>query len=549
MDSSVPCNTSAGQLAEGDNMTVLTSGDQPASRFGTHEILLACHSAFGNPYTDTTATVTFRRPDGSEATVDCFYDGGDVFKARAYCDAAGTWTWKSSSEHADLDNRSGAFEVENSQLKGKLTHHQADPRQFAYHNGDSFLHIGDTGYRYLVDTEPYWREYLDQAVASGITKIRAWLCRDRSNVKALIQHDRKRLALSYWQQIDRRLAHALEACPGTIFQVIIYGEDTDEVARYAAGDAASRLIAQTAQARWSSLANVTWCISNDFKFTDDMLAAEREGQDTSDTGAVVKGVRQIGRDLLERERWGTLITNHQSRWSGYSFLDEPWTGIVTLEELGQVGGEAILEYRKKAHCPVVNDEDRYESWRPPKHDRYFFRRLMWGSLLSGGHATYGGLKTFEPYDGGGSGMQGYYDACKAGKLEDGAHDFVHIHAFFKHLGTTLAGMIPDDAVSGNQPLLFKTIRSEKQDLFITYLANPDEHEGHAPDRFDGYYSDECADAASSVPSVALALPEQRFTVRWFHPTTGDWSDGGTIPGGETSLRAPGPGDWVVVLES
>jgi hypothetical protein len=33
-----------------------------------------------------------------------------------------------------------------------------------YDNGEWFLHIGDTGYRYVVDTEPEWQRYLDQAV-------------------------------------------------------------------------------------------------------------------------------------------------------------------------------------------------------------------------------------------------------------------------------------------------------------------------------------------------------------------------------------------------
>ena len=40
-----------------------------------------------------------------------------------------------------------------------------------------------------------------------------------------------------------------------------------------------------------------------------------------------------------------------------------------------------------------------ESYISPKHDRYFFRRLMWASLLSGGHATYGGLATYEAFAG------------------------------------------------------------------------------------------------------------------------------------------------------
>ncbi len=48
--------------------------------------------------------------------------------------------------------------------KGKLRGHRIDSYQFQYDNGDWFLHIGDTGYRYVVDTEPEWKAYIDQAV-------------------------------------------------------------------------------------------------------------------------------------------------------------------------------------------------------------------------------------------------------------------------------------------------------------------------------------------------------------------------------------------------
>lgn len=42
-------------------------------------------------------------------------------------------------------------------LKGKLRKHTRDPRQFQWDNGDSFIHIGETGYRWLVKAESQWR--------------------------------------------------------------------------------------------------------------------------------------------------------------------------------------------------------------------------------------------------------------------------------------------------------------------------------------------------------------------------------------------------------
>ena len=48
----------------------------------------------------------------------------------------------------------------NLDLPGKLRKHPDDPFQFARDDGSWFLHLGDTGYRYVVASEQYrclWR--------------------------------------------------------------------------------------------------------------------------------------------------------------------------------------------------------------------------------------------------------------------------------------------------------------------------------------------------------------------------------------------------------
>lgn len=372
----------------------------------------------------------------------------------------------------------------------------------------------------------------------------------QGNVQALFQHDRNRLNLRYWQEIDRRLLYALCAYPGINFQVIIFGEDFAEIERYAGDDPMAKPAARYAQARFSSLANVHYCISNDLRRAEGLPDyVEREEQRAVSRETLIEGITKAGRDLRAREPWGTLITNHQSRFSGYVFLDEAWTGIVTLEDLGQVTGELIRRYRQRSGAPVVLDEDRYEHWRAPKHDRYFFRRLMWASLLSGGHATYGGLNTFEPYDGDAAGVSGYFDACRTGKLDYGAHDFVNIHRFFLDTGLTLLNMVPDDAAAGDCPLLYKVSRSPDKGIYIVYLANPDVWQGHAPDGFDGHYTDESANASPTPPRVELRVADLDYKVRLFDPRTGTWHEVGAAAGPSCNLTAPAGGDWLCLLKA
>jgi hypothetical protein len=282
------------------------------------------------------------------------------------------------------------------------------------------LHIGDTGYRFVVASEPCWQEYIDQAAEMGATKIRTWFAMDRGTVDALFTANGKDPALFYWKEIERRIL--------------------------------------------------------------------------------------------------------------------------------------ILEFRQKAKHPVVLDEDRYELYRYPMHRRYYFRRLLWASLLSGGHATYGGLKTYLPYEGqnyagpessvavgyepfGGldQGVSGYFDANRKGMLHQGAHDFRQIHAFFKTSGITLVNMLPNDALVGNDSYRWKCVHNEN--IYIIYLSNPS---GTEPGT--DYPKTE-------VPEVKLQMPKGNFSVKWFDPDTGAWYYDNNMEGGEELIiKAPGIEDWILVLE-
>jgi hypothetical protein len=348
-------------------------------------------------------------------------------------------------------------------------------------------------------------------------------------VQALFAEGRRALNLPYWQEIDRRVAYALEYHPRLILKLIPYGEDTDEIRRYAAGDPASQLIARYAQARFSAFPNVYWCITNDREIIEDDTQPLTGRQVYADT------IRQMGRDMAAREPWGTLLTNHQCRWSGYGFVDDPWSDVITIEDMDQVDGAVIRTFRQLGRAPVVNDEDRYELYRAPAHPRYFFRRLMWGSLFSGGHATYGGLRTYEPYDGRQQGVQGYYDARAAGTLQGGGDDFCHIHAFYAEAGLTLVHMQPDDLVVGGDPTRWKCIHDARN--WLVYLANPS---GSDPGRDD---------VGTAVPDVTLCLPEAGYAARWYEPSTGRWYPGERLTGGALALTAPGGGDWVLWLRN
>ncbi len=532
--------------AQLDSPSQVASGQQAHHR-GVYEIALDATPTEQNPYYDTNLEITFIRPGGSKVAVDGFYDGGTRYRARAYCDTEGTWQWQSASNNPGLDNQQGTFEVQPSNFRGKLRIHPDDPYQFAYDNGEWFLHIGDTGYRYVVPTEPHWQAYIDQAAEMGATKIRTWFAMSRGKVDELLMPNNRDLSLFVWKEIEHRLLYALKNHPQIIFQLMPHAEDTEMIRRYGDGDEVSQMIARYAQARWSAFPNIQWAMTNDRKIKADTVAT------ISGREVYYQTINRMGQDYHEREPWGTLITNHQSRFDGYAFAEESWSDIVTLESLDEVDGELILEYRARTQQPAVLDEDRYELYRAPAHPRYFFRRLMWASLFSGGHATYGGLKTYDPYlgsefegpdknvlpryqphEGRDKGVTGYFDANRSGILFQGGHDFRHIHQFFQESGLNLVGMQPNDNLVGGNAFQNKCIHDESE--YLIYLANPS---GDTPQ--NDYPKNEAA-------TVTLSLPKNDFSVRWFDPDTGSWSYGSNVSGQQTTtFTAPAEGDWVLWL--
>lgn len=478
--------------------------------------------------------VNFYKPNGSITTVEGFYDGGNSYKVRAYCKEKGLWKW-TLDHQAGFRRKSGSFKVLNSELNGKLKQSPDDPYQFSYDNGKWFVHIGDTGYRYLINTEPKWKAYIDQAFQVGMTKIRVWFCSSRSGVEGLFNKERTQLELSFWQEMDKRISYAYKHYPDVILELIPIGEDTNELKRYYAGDLLSYKMLRYAQARFSAYPNIYWCISNDREIVND--SAELTGRQI-----YKRNIDKIGKDMAEREPWGTLITNHQARYTGYSFENASWSDIITLEDKDQIDGRLILQYRSINNNPIVLDEDRYELYIGPAHPEYYFRRLMWASLLSGGSATYGGIDTYLPYETGSGkyGVQGYFDVGLSG-----ANSFRYITKFFKDTGLTLINMKPDDAVTGSVPQQAKCIHNNS--VFIIYLANPDKVE--APSAIINKTENiRTANQSTVIQDIMVKLPQKSYSFKWYDPGTGEWANSGKTNGGTSKWTTPGAGDWILLLE-
>ena len=126
--------------------------------------------------------------------------------------------------------------------------------------------------------------------------------------------------------------------------------------------------------------------------------------------------------------------------------------------------------------------------------------------------------------------------------------FLKIKKFFADSGITLEGWTPCDALSGNEPLLAKSMRSEDSTECIAYIANPETYAAHKPNGYEGMHSDQLSDASPTFTTFSLDLPFSTGEAKWYNPSTGEWKGKVEITKNSTTLLTPEPGDWVLWIK-
>jgi len=510
-------------MKDPSNRDPIISATRVAQLGGCHEISFP---AKDSDCPDLPLIVAYTLPSGAIKKTRGFTTADGLMKARCYLNEEGVWAW----EAKNLEGRcieTGTFHTHSSGLPGKLKLSQKDPRQLQYDNGKWYLNFCDNAFLFLSTEETRWKAYIDQAAQAGFNRVRTWLF---PSTEALFRKDRKRLNLPAWDEIDQRLSYTLQRHPEIQFELILFGPDIEELKRFGDGDPSIHSALRYAIERFAPLPNVHWCL------------ADGIGEQETDLN---EALLRAGEAITGNDPWNSLISACGERFGPPLFQDQKWLSFQSIASLGQVTGEAVIGIRKAHPKPVALAQDRGEQEHAPRFPRYYFRRLFWGTLLSGGLPSYCGLITSEPFDRNRRGIEGYYDACNSGRLRFGAHDILQIKKFFADTGISLENWSPNDAISGNNPLLAKTAISGEQNECIAYVANPEAFAGHNPDGYEGHYSDESSDTCETFTTVTLELPFSSGSIKWYNPMTGDWKGEAEITKSSTTLLTPEPGDWVV----
>jgi hypothetical protein len=124
----------------------------------------------GNPFTDVelTATVTGR---GTSRTVGGFYDGNGTWRIRFLADAAGDWSFTTTSNARSLDGHTGTVTcTDQPASRGHVV--VADTFHFRYADGTRYLPIGTTAYAWTHQTDALENATLNTLATSPFNKLR-----------------------------------------------------------------------------------------------------------------------------------------------------------------------------------------------------------------------------------------------------------------------------------------------------------------------------------------------------------------------------------------
>lgn len=147
----------------------MLSAQDKVEKYGVFELILKGSDA-GNPFVDLTLTGTFT--NGAETFVpEGFYDGNGTYKIRFMPDREGEWTYATSSNHADLNNKKGSFTcIAAGKKKGPVR--VKNVYNFAYADSTPFIPFGTTLYEWAFQSKERQAETVVSLKASPFNKAR-----------------------------------------------------------------------------------------------------------------------------------------------------------------------------------------------------------------------------------------------------------------------------------------------------------------------------------------------------------------------------------------
>ncbi|WP_159618379.1 DUF4038 domain-containing protein [Ruania rhizosphaerae] len=336
---------------------------------------------------------TFTHEGGRSMTVLGFWDGERRYLARIAPPLTGTWTWRTTSDAAELDDRSGEFTAEPAEPAESDNSRPAhgvvrvnSRFHFAHEDGTPFRPVGATVYNWIHQDEPLRTETVASLSEAGLNKLRFMVF---PQAGGYVEHvpelmpfeetadgwDVSRPNIEFFRRLDSLVADL--GSRGIEADVLIFDAyDRGVFGLNELTESQDAAYLRYLVARLGAYPNVWWSLCNEF---DQM------------TDRPTERWTRAGELLAEIDAHDHLRSIHN--WIELYDYNQPWVTHVSIQNgfATEALGRASL-YRDVYGKPVVLDEIKYEGDCPERWGQLSGQELVdrfWITTSSGCYASHG----------------------------------------------------------------------------------------------------------------------------------------------------------------
>ncbi len=343
-----------------------------ALKWHKYELSFISSAVYENPIQDVLSfEVTFTSPTGIKKTINGFWDGGDVWKARFMPYETGKWNFEtkcSDTKNPGLNNQKGSFLCKpDSDQKDIYKHGPVINPPGTYYlthaDGTPFFWLACTAWNgAMKSTDAEWDQYLQQRALNNYSAIQLVTTEfrgcDKNSEGLVAVQGCGRISINpeFFRRIDRKIdkvnEYGLVAAPVILWALPVAAGKELSPGYYLPDDQAI-LLAKYIVARYGGN-HVVWILGGDGFYT----------------GTFEQRWKTIGRAVFDGNQQG-IVTLHPSgtSWIGEVYKDEPWLNIIGYQS-SHSNSEGTVHWITKGPMskmwphlparPLINLEPNYE---------------------------------------------------------------------------------------------------------------------------------------------------------------------------------------------
>ena len=376
--------------------TIETNGQVEC--WGVYEVVLSSQATVANPYRDISLTAVFSS-GLKKIEVTGFYDGNNTFKIRFSPDVVGPWSYKTHSDCADLDGKTGSFDCysPSEDNHGPIVVHG---QHFFYADGTPFYPMGTTAYVWHYQKEERIQQTLTSFSKYHFNKIRMLFFPKQyaggPNDLHKVDYDPEYLPFKkedgkldfskpnpdYYALYEKRVLQLMElGIQADVILFHVYDQGLWNIPQSMTEEDDAWYV-QYIVARMSAFRNTWWSLANEYDLFGISLTI-------SANGCKPKDWEKIGNQIQAIDPHQRLRSVHNLPWAPI-YPNSPWVTHISYQHPNTWSLAIML--KNQTNKPVINDEYQYEGNVTNDYgncsDALELKR-HWMADLAGSYATHG----------------------------------------------------------------------------------------------------------------------------------------------------------------